>query len=321
MRAALTLLLSGLSWMSPAAIAADAPARLADTWYAPRAAAFVQASAPLAPGLQALCAAEPAQAEAALANARQRWRDALAGWESLSGVALGPVLERRSQRQIDFTPTRPRLIEKAVKAAPQTAADLELIGTPAKGLPALEWLLWTQPAQPGSAECRYAAQLAGEIAREAQALAAAPWVEADAAGALAEQINQWIGGLERLRWSGMELPVRVMQMGGRHGAEYPRQASGATALAWAAQWQAIKSLALEPAGMRAQLVEQGQTGLAEQLTQALARADAEMARLAAADTAQVLAAARELASLKALVQDAVAPALGVSIGFSDADGD
>jgi uncharacterized protein len=47
---------------------------------------------------------------------------------------------------------------------------MELIGTPAKGLPALEWLLWVKPIQPASAECRYAVQVAAEIQREAQAL-------------------------------------------------------------------------------------------------------------------------------------------------------
>jgi hypothetical protein len=50
---------------------------------------------------------------------------------------------------------------------------MERIGAPAKGLPALEWLLWTQPVAPSSPACRYAAEVAADIAREAAALAAA----------------------------------------------------------------------------------------------------------------------------------------------------
>jgi predicted lipoprotein len=39
------------------------------------------------------------------------------------------------------------------------------------------------------------------------------------------------------------------------------------------------------------------------------------------DTARILAAAKQLAALKRLVENEIAPALGVNIGFSDADGD
>jgi predicted lipoprotein len=39
------------------------------------------------------------------------------------------------------------------------------------------------------------------------------------------------------------------------------------------------------------------------------------------NTPRILAAARQLAALKRLVEAEVAPALGVNIGFSDSDGD
>jgi predicted lipoprotein len=137
-------------------------------WMVPAAAHFARDSARLTPALQALCDAPADRADASLRQARQRWQAALSSWERLSTVAIGPLIERRSQRQIDFTPTRPHLIEKAVRSMATGAADMELIGTPAKGLPALEWLLWVRPVQPASPECLYAVQVALEIERETQ---------------------------------------------------------------------------------------------------------------------------------------------------------
>lgn len=290
-------------------------------WIAPRAAEFARDGKQLAPAVQALCDAPPATADAALQQARGRWRDAMASWERLSAVAIGPVLERRSQRQIDFTPTRPRLIEKAVKTAPADAAAMELIGTPAKGLPALEWLLWVKPAQPASPECRYAVQVAAEIGREAQALASTRSAPADARTALADLVNQWVGGLERLRWANLEMPARVAQTGAKEAPDFPRRASGASALAWAAQWEALRGLAIGTASLESALRERGQSKTADALARAVRAADADLRDLAANDTPRILAAAKTLAALKRLVENEVAPALGVSIGFSDADGD
>ncbi len=157
-------------------------------------------------------------------------------WESLSAVAVGPVVARRAQRQIDFAPTRPQLIERAIKAQPQGATAFERVGMPAKGLPALEWLLWTQPAQPASPACSYAVEVALDVEREAVAQQAAfreaaqtDWAAEDqqerSTQAMGEFINQWVGGIERLRWAHMEKPLRAAQgardvfgQGGRHDA-------------------------------------------------------------------------------------------------------
>lgn len=295
----------------PAAALAD----LHTAWFAPRAAAFLKASQSMAPAIESLCAASPDKATPALEQARSQWLASLAAWERLSAVAIGPVLERRSQRQIDFTPTRPRMIEKAVKAAPKNPADMELIGTPAKGFPALEWLLWVKPIQPASAECRYATQLALEIGREAEALAAAQ----DPQVALGEVLNQWIGGLERLRWASLEMPQRVAMTAAKDIPDFPRQASGGIAIAWAGQWDALRSLAV--ASLAPALRERRAQALADRLSQALGRADTALSGLDGRDRARVFAAGHALADLKKLAEGEVATVLGVSIGFSDSDGD
>ena len=280
-------------------------------WFAPRAADFAAASQPLAPAITALCAATDGKAE--LAAARGHWLQALLAWERLSTVTVGPLLQQRLQRRLDFNPTRPRLIVKAVKAAPKTLADLEHIGTPAKGLPALAWLLWSEPVQPASAECRYAALLASELAAEAQTLAQ---VTRDSEPApLADLVNQWVAGLERLRWTQMEMPLRVALTGGGT-PDYPR--GPAAAAAWAAQWQALREIA---GHFSAWLKTQGDPANAEALSAAVARTDAAMQGLSTVESEAILTAATRLAELKRLMEEHTAPALGVVIGFSDADGD
>jgi predicted lipoprotein len=117
-------------------------------WYAPQAAAFAEQAGGLPTAISAVCDADAGTAAARLEQARERWKASALAWDRLSGVQIGPLVQRRSARQIDFTPTRPELIKRAIQAAPQDATAMESIGTPAKGLPALEWLLWSQPIAP-----------------------------------------------------------------------------------------------------------------------------------------------------------------------------
>ena len=311
------LILASLLAMSTGA-GADTLAAARAQRYAADAEAFAQASARLPPAIQALCEAPEANGAAALGRAREHWLATLASWERFSAVAIGPLLTRRSQRQIDFRPTRPRLIEKAVRTAPADAVALERIGTPAKGLPALEWLLWVKPARAASPACGYARLLAEEIEREAAALAAAPLALEPG-----ELLNQWIGGLERLRWSNMELPARVaLSGGGQTAPDFPRRASGASAASWAAQWASLRDWATVGGGsLESALRQRGQGETADALARAVAAADTALRGLGGDETPRLLAAATVLAELKRLAENAVAPALGVSIGFSDSDGD
>ena len=315
-------------------------------WALPRAGDFATAAQALPPALRALCEAQPAQAGAALDSARGAWRSAMLAWESLGAVAVGPVIARRTQRQIDFAPTRPQLIERAIKTQPQGAKAFERVGTPAKGLPALEWLLWTQPAQPATPACRYAVEAALDVEREAVALKAAfdtaattDWAAEDeqerSTQAMGEFINQWVGGIERLRWAHMEKPLRAAQ--GTRAPDYPRAASGLTPEAWAAEWKALRTLTVLSEGaalpkpgealvpLETYLRGRGLNPLADQLRATAARIDTAMAAAQKAGAAeggpQVLEAAKELSALKRLAEAEVAPALQVSIGFSDADGD
>lgn len=320
---------------------AHAMASLHGAHFAPRAQAFAQASDALTPAVQTLCEAPPARPAAALDGARARWRDSVAAWEALNAVQIGPLVERRSARRIDFQPPRPELIARAVQSSASAsvpgAAALERVGAPAKGLPALEWLLWVKPARPGSAECRYAQALAADVALEAQslaqgfrALAEREWDGEEASAAFGEFVNQWLGGIDRLRWAGLEKPVRSAN--GKPAA-WPRSASRSSALTWQAQWQALQTLSRGPAlpigeglvSVEGYLRGRGLNPLADALAGRVAQAGQAVERLgtgaAPANPAAPLAAARQLGTLKSLLEAEVAPALDVAIGFSDADGD
>lgn len=311
-------------------------------WYAPQAAAFAEQAAGLPTAVSAVCDAAADTAAPQLEQARERWKATALAWDRLSGVQVGPLVQRRSTRQIDFTPTRPELIKRAIQTAPQDATAMESIGTPAKGLPALEWLLWTQPIAPATPACRYAVQAAADIQREADALAKAfaelaarPPGEAEQTQgpAMSELINQWAGALERLRWAEMEKPrLAGSAQGGRNAVAYARSASGQTAARWAAQWQALRTLGASQAAeaprpgaglapIETYLRGLGRNEPADLLAQSVGKADKALQNVSPANRAGITAAGRSLADLKKLTEAEIAPALEVSIGFSDADGD
>ncbi len=314
-------------------------------WALPRAEDFDRSARALAPAIDALCQAPASDSKAALAAARTVWQATTRAWEQLAAVSIGPVIARRSQRAIDFTPTRPALIEKAVVTQPQGAKAFERIGTPAKGLPALEWLLWARPVSPNSPACSYAHEVAQDVARESAGLQAA---FATAAGtdwgaegeqeqstqAISEFVNQWVGGIERLRWAQMEKPLRAAQ--GSKAPDYPRAASGDTLAAWSATWAGLRSVTALPAQaavpapgealvpLEMYLRGKGLNPLADKLHAATTKVDASMAQVQKSglqNKGAIQQTAKDLAALKFLAESEVAPALQVSIGFSDADGD
>ena len=98
--------------------------------------AFEQSAAQLVSRTEAHC-----QGQASLTELRTSWLQTLVHWQALSSPEIGPLVARRSQREIDFWPARERLLRQALAKAPQTLADMERVGTPAKGFPAYEQLL------------------------------------------------------------------------------------------------------------------------------------------------------------------------------------
>lgn len=306
-------------------------------WTAPQSESLANEARSLTRAMRAYCEASGSSPEASLEQVRRQWRTTATAWERLSAVAVGPLLERRSSRQIDFAPTRPALIERAIKAAPRSVDAMERIGTPAKGFPALEWLLWTSPVASDTPACGYAVEVARDMERETEALRTAfkalaerpgaEWDDEKAVAGTNEFVNQLVGGLERLRWAEMEKPVRA-----NAPHDFSRAASGTTAASWAAHWSALRAMTqfsgdvapvpgkgLVP--IETYLRGRAANPLADRLVRAVEAADASMETVLPASSSQVLAAAAALGGLKRLVEAEVAPVLDVRIGFSNADGD
>ncbi len=285
-----------------------------------------------------------------LADLRTQWQRTLMRWESLSTPAVGPLVTRRSQRQIDFWPTRPDLLRRSLEKAPTSLADMERVGTPAKGFPAFEVLLsqWAASRQPTPAPaCRYAGLVAQGIAVEARELqnelgtwAGKAWDDEPevTAAALAEWVNQWLAGLERLRWAHIEKPITSHQTTGKaaRGAPVPyARLDRESALSdWQAQWQSLLAqgrlspgapppaagAALVP--MEALLMGKGELALAQKWGQALDQVTAGMDKLTPRSTErELLAVTKSMKAVTVLFQNEVAAALDVPLGFSDADGD
>lgn len=306
-------------------------------WYVPRSAELAQRSGAMQQAVQQWCEAAPPAERAARVAARTAWQSAAQAWDRLSAVAVGPLVQRRSARQIDFHPTRPRLIERGIAAAPADAKDMERVGTPGKGFPALEWLLWREQVTARTPACRYAVQVAAEIDREAVALRDAfagavqrGWEDEQASQAMGEAVNQWVGAVERLRWADIGRPAASA-----HGnaPEFPRAASGGSGAAWTARWAGIEALTVQGAGappapgaglvpVETYLRGRGLNPLADRLRASVQAVQAPLGALAqSAAAAQVPAVTAALGEFKRVAEGDVAAALNVNIGFSDADGD
>jgi uncharacterized protein len=315
----------------------DAYARGEALGLAGRAGRWAEESRKLNGALAAYCAGT--QQPANLKAPRAQWAATAAAWDATAALGTGPLIERRSARSIDFMPPRPELLARAIDTAPKSAADMEQIGAPARGFPALELLLWRTPAlAAGSMPCSYAQMLAADIEREAQALSEAArqrlQVEVqdeDALARLVETVNQWVGGVEQLRWAFMRKPLEVAQT--HHAkADFPRRLSGQTAATWAARWRTLREAAVlgeRPVPVPGEamvpfetlLRGRGLNPLADRLVAATTKADRALQGLRPDNVPRVKAAAAALGELAALAQDELALALDVRMGFSDADGD
>lgn len=293
------------------------------------------------------------QSDTPLAGVRSQWQNTQVSWEALLTPSVGPLVSRRSQRQIDFWPTRPELIARALKGDPQTLVDMERVGTPAKGLPAMDWMLaqWAAPGhgKPSSRDCRFMNLVAQGIAEEAVALdgafatlATKDWADSpdEARAAMAEWVNQWLAGLERLRWAHIEKPIVTHQtsQADQKGSSilFARISRASNLAGWQAQWQSLLTQArLTEAPYRnppspgqafvpieALLLGKGHLALAGRWAAALDKVSVGMAGLKPqASTAEWLAVTQFMKAVTVLFQNEVSTALDIPLGFSDADGD
>lgn len=145
----------------------DVLAHLADQVILPAEQAFADQAAATTLAVQAVCDNKDPAA------ARTAWRALRTTWNLTNSFNFGPALDQNQPSSLDFWPVRVDTIEAAITAAPASidAAYIDSLGTSAKGMPALEYLLFTAPeAEPGP-RCAFMVELAADIEQRSAEIA------------------------------------------------------------------------------------------------------------------------------------------------------
>ena len=281
--------------------------------------------------------------------AQTAWRAVRADWSVTAAFAFGPVLEQMQAGPLDFWPVREATIEEKIAAAPTTidAAYIDGLGTSAKGMPALEYLLFVAPPASGT-RCAYAQALAADLARRTAQIADAWTTEhADALASAghgsavytSEQagldavVNATIEGLYRMVKEKLDRPL-----GNLTGSEpdptlvESRYSDGAlpdlghNLDGFAAIYLGADLESGGDPGLGA-LVAARDARLDDRVITQLAVARAALAAIpdpfatALTDRSAVQAARDEIDALRRLIKLDVASLLGVTLMLSDNDGD
>lgn len=310
---------------------------LLKNWYAPAAKRFAADGDVLVDKTQAWCTGSaknptPATHDPALDAARQAWVQAMSSWTRLSAVQIGPLLDRHSDTRLDFQPMRPAALDKVI-ANPVAPGEwaMDRVGAQARGLPAMEYLLWKKPAAPRTPTCAYLNVLAHDLRDEAHELDKAYAAEAAATRSADESaawfntyVNQWLAGMGRMRWRDLEMPVRSWGLD-----QAPRAASGQTALAWRERWQALRVPTAGGAGAPDGLVPltgylraRGLAASADALARDAGQADSALQGATPATPGpQLLEAAKRVDFVTHTIARDVSTQLQIQLEFSADDGD
>lgn len=323
----------------------EAAATLADEVIVPAYAAETEAAATLERRMDALCA-EPTPRR--LAAARSAWAEARAGWKRTEPAWVGPAMDRRSEGLVDWPASAEGVESVLASGRPADESTVLSTSTSSRGLGAVEHLLFGDGEATASRlareprRCAYARAVAGVVAAETAALSAA-WAEGlDGDPPYAETLGgegaDAMSGEEAIGMIVEDHLFLVQQISdhelgpslGLRGAPRPE------ALAEGAAGRGAADIALRLEGLRAAYAP-GMEG--ESLGDLLGdRSDAVRGRLLARlDEAVAIARAvkgplgddaaarRRLAEAIDAVQTVLAAevvsVLGVTVGFSDNDGD
>ncbi|MEC5399639.1 imelysin family protein [Uliginosibacterium sp. H1] len=307
--------------------------RLAQDRLVPGSAKLNEELATLVTRLDTLCSA---RTPAALDDARAQWKRSALALRHISALPFGPLLEQRTFRQIDFWPTRPPQIDSTIARPP---ASMEAIGVTARGLPALEYLLFDKARTPLTRDeraCTYAKGIATQAAKEAAALTPAwqPWRDtlASADGEAQDQImadalNILIGATDGLLLKYMAKPAAGSK------PAFDAWRSGESRAHLRAYYEGLRyglqggpTGSVFGTGLTGMLRGQGMLDLAKRIDDATAHGQRALDALPtdlsnAKGRAAVKQAANQIGKLKTLLAEDVADAMRVSVGFGETDGD
>lgn len=330
---------------TPAGAAAPAPVVTPSAWMdglvrqalAPGYASLQTQAEALAAAVERLCEGDLAAVEEAsrLENARATWRDAAAALRRVTPLPYGPALESRVLRQIDFWPTRPQQILTSIRDRAAGTLDDARIGVTARGLPALEFLLFDPQRAPlnrDPAACAYALWLARDVVTTLAPMASA-WADwrnalAQVDGALeakrlGDGVNILVGATDTLRQKYLEKPSRASGT-----VAFDAWRSGRTWAHLHAYYQGLRAALQgrgDAPGLTGLLRGRGLLDLAARLDVAVETAGRALIAVPTQPLEdgghRVSDAIAAVLALQHLLAGEVADALKVSVGFGDNDGD
>jgi predicted lipoprotein len=320
---------------------------LADGVVIPSYEALVTDSQALASALDALCATP---STAALDTARERWRDTELAWESTRAAGVGPAIEMRAMQAIAFKARGEKVEALLAGTDAVTPQALDALGSDVRGLYGVEHALFADgwdalaTANPaGARRCTYARSATELAAGEALAVLDR-WTRTDEAA----YRDTFVAGMDGKPISSVEAIVNEMAFRLQQADD-----QGLRAWATATSSEDLPSTRREgPAGYGvasirgilggvaavvqgpdgepglAALVRSKSADTADRLEELVAEAvealrplpDSSATAIVEAHPA-VVKAAKAIAALRVLVTTEVASQLGVTIGFSDSDGD
>jgi len=303
--------------------------------------------------LESLCAAP---SDSALAEARQAWREARVAWSHTAAWGFGPLMDRRSVRQIDWFPVEPERIETMLAERPATTDDdvRNVLSSTQRGLGAIEYLLFgdaalAQLSDQSSPRCGYLTAL-GRVASSELGAVVHEWdVARDTRSPYKDFLTGRASG-SMLTSAAVAEVVRTqvflaraimdMKLGVVLGIR--GDASDPAAFSDGPGQNAMAEIRAQLRGMRDVYVGaslDGSLGISQLVRPLSSDADERMrghfdAVLAALDAVegplgaaasdrpdQVQAVFDAMAELRRVINTEVVSLLGVAVGFSDTDGD
>ena len=293
--------------------------------------------------------------ETRLRETQQAWRSARASWLQSRAMWFGPVMDRRSESLLDWSPTDTAAMEEAL-AGPDFSASVDQVrnsySAARRGFGAMEHILFRERAlnelSDSPTACGYLAALT-QVTREETAGILADWTEGDELGTPYQDYFTDRASLSLIPGDAVETVVRTqvflirdmvqMRMAGAMGLRGDSQ--DLAAIPGNAAGNGLADLQSELVGMQRvyegadtdspgisalvqPLSEETDRRLREQFAVAIEQTGAVEGPLKAAIVErpeQVNALYDRLSELQlGLVTDLVS-LLGVSVGFSDTDGD
>ncbi len=286
---------------------------------------------------QALCAGQGVGA------AQTAWRELRAAWGRTSAYRFGPVIDQKQASALDFWPVRTATIEAAIAGAPANidAAYVDGLGTSAKGMPALEYLLFASPEPTTGPRCDFMVELAADIEQRSGELARA-WQDSHAealrsAGhgsalypteksGVDAVVNATIEGLYRVVKTKLDGPLGNITGSDPDGTLVESYFSGDGLDDIAADLDSFERVYVGE-GLAALVIAQD-PDLDPRIVAQLAAARSALAAVApplqltvASDRDKVQALRDEVDALRRLIKLDVASLLGVTLSLSDNDGD